>query len=34
MNFHQFCLIKIDLSGNTQWPQASVLQKFAEMDHF
>ena len=29
-----FCLIKIDLSGNTVWPQASGLQKLAKMDHF
>ena len=27
-----FCLIKIDLSGNTVWPQASVFQKLAKTD--
>ena len=32
--FHQFCLIKTDLSGNTIWPQASGFQKLAKMDHF
>ena len=29
-----FCRIKIDLSGNTVWPQASDLQKLAKMDNF
>ena len=29
-----FCPIKIDLSGNTVWPQASGFQKLAKMDHF
>ena len=29
-----FCPIKTDLSGNTVWPQASVFQKLAKMDHF
>ena len=29
-----FCPIKIDLSGNTVWPKASVFQKLAKMDHF
>ena len=28
-----FCPIKTDLSGNTVWPQASVFQKLAKMDH-
>ena len=27
------CQIKIELSGNTVWPQASGFQKLAEMDH-
>ena len=26
--------IKIDLSGNTVWPQASGFQKLAKLDHF
>ena len=29
-----FCPIKIDLSGNTVWPQAPGFQKLAKMDHF
>ena len=29
-----FCPIKIDLSGNTVWPQASGFQKLAKMDYF
>ena len=29
-----FCPIKIDLSGNTVWPQASDFQKLAKMEHF
>ena len=29
-----YCLLKIDLSGNTVWPQASGFQKLAKMDHF
>ena len=29
-----FCPIKIDLYGNTVWPQASGFQKLAKMDHF
>ena len=29
-----FCPIKIDLSGNTVWPQVSGLQKLAKMNHF
>ena len=29
-----FCPNKIDLSGNTVWPQASGFQKIAKMDHF
>ena len=29
-----FCPIKVDLSGNTVWPQASVFQNLAKMDHF
>ena len=29
-----FWRIKIDLSGNTVWPQASGFQKLAKMDHF
>ena len=29
-----FCPIKIDLSGNTVWPQASGFQKLAKIDHF
>ena len=29
-----FCPIKIDMSGNTVWPQASCFQKLAKMDHF
>ena len=33
-NFQQFCYIRIDLSGNTVWPQASGFQKLAKMDHF
>ena len=28
-----FCLIKIDLSGNTVWPQAAGFQKLAKMDN-
>ena len=32
--FANFCPIKIDLSGNTVWPQASGLKKLAKMDHF
>ena len=32
--FTNVCPIKTDLSGNTVWPQASVFQKLAEMDHF
>ena len=32
--FHQFCPIKIDLSGSTIWPQASGFQKLPKMDHF
>ena len=30
----KFCPIKVDLSGNTVWPQASVFQNLAKMDHF
>ena len=29
-----FCPIKIDLSGNTVWPQASIFQKLAKMTIF
>ena len=29
-----FCPVKIDLSGNTVWPQASGFQKLAKMDNF
>ena len=29
-----FCPIKIGLSGNTDWPQASGFQKLAKMDYF
>ena len=29
-----FCPIKTDLSGNTNWPQALGFQKLAKMDHF
>ena len=29
-----FCPIKIDLSGNTVFPQASGFQKLAKMNHF
>ena len=29
-----FCPLKIDLSGNTVWPQASGFQKLAKMHHF
>ena len=29
-----FCPIKIDLSGNTVWPQVVVLQKSRQIDHF
>ena len=29
-----FCPIKIDLSGNTVWPQASDFQKLAKIDFF
>ena len=29
-----FCPIKIDLSGNTVWPQTSGFQKLAKTDHF
>ena len=32
--FTNICPIKIDLSGNTVWPQASGFQKLAKMDHF
>ena len=32
--FTNFCRIKIDLSGNTVWPQASSFQKLAQMDQF
>ena len=32
--FTNFCPIKVDLSGNTVWPQASGFQKLAKMDHF
>ena len=32
--FHQLCPIKIDLSGNTVWPQASGFQKLAKIDQF
>ena len=32
--FANFCPIKINLSGNTVWPQASGFQKLAKMDHF
>ena len=32
--FTNFCPIKIDLSGNTVWPQASGFQKLAKMNHF
>ena len=28
-----FCPIKIDLSGNTVWPQASVFFFFSKMEH-
>ena len=31
--FFIFCPIKTDLSGNTVWPQASVFQKLAKIDH-
>ena len=29
-----FCSIKSDLSGNTVWPQTSVFQTLAKIDHF
>ena len=29
-----FCPIKIDLSGNTVWPQALDFQNLAKIDHF
>ena len=29
-----FCPIKIDQSGNTVWPQASLFQKVAKIDRF
>ena len=29
-----FCPIKIDLSGNTVWPEASGFQKLAKIEHF
>ena len=29
-----FCTIKIELSGNTVWPQASGFQKLVKIDHF
>ena len=29
-----FCPFKINMSGNTAWPQASGLQKLAKLDHF
>ena len=29
-----FCQIKINLSGNTVWPQASVFLKLAKLAHF
>ena len=30
-HFANFCLIKIDLSGNTVLPQATVFQKLAKL---
>ena len=32
--FNQFYSIKIDLSGNTFWPQASVFPKLTKIDNF
>ena len=32
--FTNFCPIKIDLPGNTVWPQASGFQKLAKIDIF
>ena len=32
--FHQFLSIRIDLSGNTVWPQALGFQKLAKIDDF
>ena len=29
-----FCLFKIDLSGNTVWPQTSDFQNLVKIDHF
>ena len=31
--FHQFCPIKVNLSGNTVWPQATGFQNIAKIDH-
>ena len=30
--FHQFCLLKVDLSGNTVWPQDLDFQKLVKID--
>ena len=32
--FTNFCPIRIDLSGNTVWPQALGFQKLTKMDNF
>ena len=32
--FTNFCPIKIDLSGNTVWPQTSGFQKIVKIEHF
>ena len=32
--FTNFYPIKIDMSGNTDWPQATGFQKLAKLDHF
>ena len=29
-----FCPIEIDLSGNDVWPQASIVSKIHQIDHF
>ena len=32
--FHQLFHFKIDMSGNTVWPQSSGFQKLAKIHHF
>ena len=34
LEFLNFGIFQIDLSGNTVWPQASGFQKLAKIDHF